>query len=386
MDTTGAAAVQPSSSRVRDVLKDPRELWQLVRDSVSAWIDDFAPSMGAAISYYTVFSIAPLLLIVIAVAGLVLGREAASGQIFAQLQGLLGDDGAAAIQGMVESASLSGKSFLATAIGVVTLVIGATTVFTELQSALDRIWKSPAAEKKEGIWNLLRSRVLSFGMILAIGFLLLISLVVSAALSALGSWWAPMFGGWEILLQVVNFVVSLVVVTLLFAMIYKFLPRAKIGWHDVWIGAAATALLFTLGKFLIGLYIGKSSVASGFGAAGSLVVVLVWVYYSAQIFLLGSEFTWVYAFRHGSRRGEKSAESTSAQRNVPTKGNVTAANDAETRSASVSATPDTPSLAERAIAAGMVIALTAASEWFVDKLARSAGRKNGRWSTFGRNA
>lgn len=386
MDTTSAAPAQPSSSRVRDVLKDPKELWQLVRDSVSAWIDDFAPSMGAAISYYTVFSIAPLLLIVIAVAGLVLGREAASGQIFAQLQGLLGDDGATAIQGMVESASLSGKSFLATAIGVVTLVIGATTVFTELQSALDRIWESPAAEKKEGVWNLLRSRVLSFGMILAIGFLLLISLVVSAALSALGSWWAPMFGGWEILLQLVNFVVSVVVVTLLFAMIYKFLPRAKIGWHDVWIGAAATALLFTLGKFLIGLYIGKSSVASGFGAAGSLVVVLVWVYYSAQIFLLGAEFTWVYAFRHGSRRGEKKVESTSEQRELPTKGKVAAAHDEETSAASALAKSDAPSLAERAIAAGMVIALTAASEWLLDKLTRSAGRKNVRWPTFGRNA
>jgi len=379
MDTTSAAPPQPSSSRVRDVLKDPKELWQLVRDSVSAWIDDFAPSMGAAISYYTVFSIAPLLLIVIAVTGMVLGREAASGQIFAQVQGLLGEEGATAIQGMVESASLSGKSFLATAIGVVTLIIGATTVFTELQSALDRIWESPAAEKKEGIWNLLRSRLLSFGMILAIGFLLLISLVVSAALSALGSWWAPMFGGWEILLQVVNFAVSLVVVTLLFAMIYKFLPRAKIAWHDVWIGAAATALLFTLGKFLIGLYIGKSSVASGFGAAGSLVVVLVWVYYSAQIFLLGAEFTWVYAFRHGTRRGEKLVDSTSAQRQVPTKGNVAAANDDETQvdeALAPRARPDAPSFTERAIAAGMVIALAAASDLLLEKLKRSAERKD----------
>jgi len=304
-DKSGTAADHHGSTRVRDVLKNPKELYRLLRDSVSAWIDDFAPSMGAAISYYTVFSIAPLLLIVIAVAGLVLGQDAASGQIFAQLQGLLGDDGAAAIEGMVESASLSGKSFFATAVGVVTLIIGATTVFGELQSALDRIWQSPAAEKKEGIWNLVRTRILSFGMILAIGFLLLISLVVSAGLSALGSWWAPMFGGWEIVLQIVNFIVSLVVVTALFALIYKFLPRAKIGWHDVWIGAGATSLLFALGKFLIGLYIGKTSVASGFGAAGSLVVVLVWVYYSAQIFLLGAEFTWVYAFRHGSRRGEK---------------------------------------------------------------------------------
>jgi len=225
MDTTSGTMMARSSFRVRDVLKDPKQLWQLLKDSVSAWIDDFAPSMGAAISYYTVFSIAPLLLIVIAVAGLVLGQEAASGQIFAQLQGLLGEEGATAVQGMVESASLSGKSFIATVIGVVTLVIGATTVFSELQSALDRIWESPAAEKQEGIWNLLRSRVLSFGMILAIGFLLLVSLVVSAGLSALGSWWGPMFGGWEILLQVVNFVVSLVVVTALFALLQ--IPAAR---------------------------------------------------------------------------------------------------------------------------------------------------------------
>jgi len=316
-----------TSARLRDVVTSPKEMWAMARDSASAWIDDFAPSMGAAISYYTVFSIAPLLLIVIAVAGLVLGQEAASGQIFTQLQGLLGEDGATAIEGMVESASFSGKSFFATAVGVVTLIIGATTVFSELQSALDRIWESPAAEKKEGIWGLIRTRVLSFGMILAIGFLLLISLIVSAALSALGSWWAPMFGGWEILLQVVNFVVSVAVVTALFALIYKFLPRAKIGWHDVWMGAGATALLFSLGKFVIGLYIGKSSVASGFGAAGSLVVLLVWVYYSAQIFLLGAEFTWVYAFRHGSRRGEKEVERSVAQPAVPTKRNASAATD-----------------------------------------------------------
>ena len=290
---------------LRSVLRNPKALWQLARDSFEAWIDDYAPSMGAAISYYTVFSIAPLLLIVIAIAGLVLGREAASGQIFSQLQAMMGDEGATAIEGMVESASSPGKSAIGALVGVATLLLGATTVFGELQSALDRIWMAPAAEKKEGLWNLLRTRILSFGMILGIGFLLLVSLVVSAALSALGSWWAPLFGAWEALLQVVNFVFSFMVVTALFAMIYKWLPRADIGWHDVWIGAAATALLFTIGKFLIGLYIGKSSIVSGFGAAGSLAVVLVWVYYSAQIFLLGAEFTWIYAYRYGSRQGQE---------------------------------------------------------------------------------
>ena len=378
MDTTSGTMTARGSSRIRDVLKDPKQLWQLFKDSVSAWIDDFAPSMGAAISYYTVFSIAPLLLIVIAVAGLVLGQEAASGQIFAQLQGLLGEDGAKAVQGMVESASLSGKSFFATVIGVITLIIGATTVFGELQSALDRIWESPAAEKKEGIWNLLRTRVLSFGMILAIGFLLLVSLVVSAGLSALGSWWGEMFGGWEILLQIVNFIVSLAVVTALFALIYKYLPRAKIGWHDVWIGAAATALLFTLGKFLIGLYIGKSSVASGFGAAGSLVVVLVWVYYSAQIFLLGAEFTWVYAFQHGSRRGEQKAGSEAAQqRPVPKQRDAKSTDDEAMPDESVltpSAILKKPSLQAQVISAGIVIAAAAASEWVLEQIAQKSER------------
>jgi membrane protein len=331
MEKAGNVQPHKNSSRMRDLLKHPKEIWLLIRDSGAAWLDDSAASMGAAISYYTIFSIAPLLLIVIAVAGLVLGQEAASGQIFAQLQGLLGDDGAAAIEGMVQNASLSGKSFWATTVGVITLVIGATTVFGELQSALDRIWESPAAAKTEGIWNLLRTRVLSFGMILAIGFLLLVSLVVSAGLAALGSWWAPMLAGWEILLHVINFIISLSVVTALFALIYKFLPRARIGWHDVWIGAGATALLFTLGKFLIGLYIGKSSVASGFGAAGSLVIVLVWVYYSAQIFLLGAEFTWVYAFRHGSRRGEKQAGAAGQQRAAPSKAKEAADDDSSVR-------------------------------------------------------
>jgi len=380
MDTTSGTVMARSSFGVRDVLKDPKQLWQLLRDSVSAWIDDFAPSMGAAISYYTVFSIAPLLLIVISVAGLVLGQEAASGQIFAQLRGLLGEDGATAVQGMVESASLSGKSFIATTIGVVTLVIGATTVFSELQSALDRIWESPAAEKQEGIWNLLRSRVLSFGMILAIGFLLLVSLIVSAGLSALGSWWGPMFGGWEILLQAVNFVVSLVVITALFALIYKFLPRTKIGWHDVWIGAGATALLFTLGKFLIGLYIGNSSVASGFGAAGSLVVVLVWVYYSAQIFLLGAEFTWVYAFRHGSRRGETKADTVAVEhRAIPTKSDAAAANGEATPYESVltpSAILKRPSLKAQVLSAGIMIAAAAAFEWAFEHMAQRMERPN----------
>ncbi len=278
------------------------DIEHMLRDSVAAWIDDYAPSMGAALSYYTIFSIAPLLVIVIAIAGLVFGTEAASGAIFAQLRGMVGDSGAAAIQGLVQSASRPATSIFAALTGLVTLVLGATTVLGELQSALDRIWRAPSTGE-HGWSRWVRGRMLSFGMILAIGFLLLVSLVLSAALVAIGDWWGPWFGKMRWLLEALNFAVSFVAVTALFAMIYKILPRIRIAWRDVWIGAAVTALLFTVGKFLIGLYLGKSGVTSGFGAAGSVVVLLVWVYYSAQIFLLGAEFTCVYTYRYGSLRG-----------------------------------------------------------------------------------
>ena len=281
------------------------EAWRLVKQAAAAWMEDRAPSMGAALSYYTVFSIAPLLLIVIAVAGLVFGAEAAQGAIVAQLQGLLGEGGARTIQDLLRSVSEPKESVAATIVGGVLLLIGATTVFAELQIALDRVWEVPERARPSGLWGFLRARLLSFGMILGIGFLLLISLVISAAISALGDWWGPLFGAWETLAQVVNFAASFALVTVMFALIYRFMPDKRIEWHDVWIGAAVTALLFTIGKTLIGLYIGKSSVTSGFGAAGSLAVLLLWVYYSAQIFLLGAEFTWVYTHRYGSRRGQE---------------------------------------------------------------------------------
>jgi membrane protein len=212
----------------------------------------------------------------------------------------MGEQGAAAVQSMLQAVNKPREGIVATLIGIALLVVGATTVFGELQDALDRIWRAPARAKSSGIFNLLRVRLLSFSMVMGIGFLLMVSLVASAALAALGKWWSPMFGAWETLAQWVNFGFSFGMVTVIFAMIYKIMPRAKVQWRDVWVGAAVTALLFTIGKHLIGLYIGKSSVASGYGAAGSLVVVLVWVYYSAQIFLLGAEFTWVYARSYGS--------------------------------------------------------------------------------------
>ena len=282
---------------------DAKSLWSLTKESFSQWSDDFAPSMGAALAYYTIFSIAPLLVIAIAVAGFFFGEDAARGEIFGQLRGLLGDQGATAIEAAVKSANQTGGGTFAAIAGIVTLLLGATTVFGELQSDLDRIWDSPKP-KGSGIWGLIRGRLLSFGMVLGIGFLLLVSLVLSAALSALGHVWSGWFPGWDVLLQAINFVIGFVVVTGLFALIYKLLPRCDIGWTDVWIGAAVTSLLFSIGKLLIGLYLGRSSVASSFGAAGSLVIVLLWVYYSAQIFLLGAEFTRTYSYRHGSRKGQ----------------------------------------------------------------------------------
>ena len=283
-----------------------QHFYQLAKKSVMAWIDDYAPSMGAAISYYTVFSIAPLMIIVIAVAGFVWGREAVQGEIVGQLSGLIGQEGAQGIQALIESANQPTKGLVATAISIVVLVIGATTVFAELQSSLDRIWRAPkAVPQASGIWALVRIRLLSLGFILGLGFLLLVSLVSSAGLAAVGTWANGLLPGWETLLYVINIVFSIGIATVLFAMIFKVMPQVKVGWRDVWTGAFVTAVLFEVGKWLISLYIGKSSVTSSFAAAGSLVVLLVWVYYSAQIFLLGAEFTWVYANEHGSLAGNR---------------------------------------------------------------------------------
>jgi membrane protein len=278
-----------------------KDLWSLVKAAASGWVGDYAQSMGAALAYYTMFSIAPLLLIVISVAGLVFGDQAAHGEIFSQLEGVLGAPGALAVEGLLESVRKPTESVTATILGVVLLLIGATSVFGELQDALDRIWRAPVRAGQTGFWGLIRPRLLSIGMILGIGFLLMVSLVASAALAALRRWWGPVFGDWAAA-SIIELGSSFLVVTVVFAMIYKIMPRVRIDWKDVWIGAAATSLLFTAGKFLIGVYIGRSGIASGFGAAASLVVVLVWVYYSAQIFLLGAEFTWAYAHKFGSRR------------------------------------------------------------------------------------
>jgi membrane protein len=257
----------------------PSQAWAIARQAVTAWNDDYAPSMGAALSYYTLFSIAPLILIVVAVAGFAFGDDAARGEIFAQLVGLVGPQGAQAVEELLQHANRPGAGALAAISGTVALLLGATAVFGELQNALDRIWRAPARKQDKGWLNLVRSRLLSFGMVLAIAFLLMVSLVMSALLSALGEWWA------------LDAAASFVLSTLMFALIYKIIPRVRIRWRDVWLGASVTAALFALGKVLIGLYLGRSAVASAFGAAGSLVALMVWVYYSAQVFLLGAEFT-----------------------------------------------------------------------------------------------
>ena len=282
---------------------NPKSLFQLANTALKNWMNDYAPSMGAALAYYTVFSIAPLLIIVIAVAALVFGQDAAQVAIMDQARGMIGENGAKAIEGMLASAQKPKQGMIASTLGIVLLFIGATSVLAELESNLNRIWKVEP-DKRSGIWHFIRTRLLSIGMVLAIGFLLIVSLVVSAGIAAWGKYWGDWFGGMETLLHVTNFVVSVGIVTVLFAIIYKFMPRVEIRWRDVWIGALVTSLLFSFGKFLIGLYIGKSGVESSYGAAGALAVLLVWVYYSAQIFLLGAEFTKVYAESHGSRKNE----------------------------------------------------------------------------------
>ena len=278
-----------------------KQIWGLVRASVAAWGEDYASSMGAALSFYTVFSVAPVLLITIAVAGLVFDTHAAQRAIASELGGLMGRDAAAAVEALLQSAHSPSGGLISTAVGVVALLIGASAVFGELQDSLNRIWRAQVP-RPPGLWRLVTERMLSFGMILGVGFLLIVSLVLSAAIAAFGEWWGSAFSYQAIVLEAINFVLSLGVITLAFALIYKLIPRVSVQWHDVWIGAAVTALLFTVGKSLIGFYLGKAGVASAFGAAGSLIVLLLWVYYSAQIFLLGAEFTWVYAHAFGSHR------------------------------------------------------------------------------------
>ena len=279
----------------------PREFLAVAKEAARAWSDDEAASMGAALAFYALFSMAPLLLLVISILALIVDAEVASRLIFDQLAQLLGEQGANAVRGVLQASKEGADGIIAAAISFAMLVVGATTVLAELQRDLDRIWRYKPPPGR-GLWVLLGSRLWAVGLVLAIGFLLLLTLVLSAAVSALGSLWAEYLPGTALLLRVLELGVSFLVVTGLFAMIYKILPNARIPWSDVWVGAAITSVLFGVGKWLIGLYIGKSSVASPFGAAGTLVVVILWVYYSSQVFFLGAEFTHAYARRRGTHQ------------------------------------------------------------------------------------
>ena len=275
-------------------------LWQLLKATVMQWIEDQPFQLAAALSYYTLFSLAPLLVIVIAIAGFAFGQEAAQNRIVETLQGLLGRESAQAIQEMVHNASNKPKTgIFSTVLGVVFLLFGAGGVVGQLQTSLNTVW-GVTPKAGQGVWGFVRQRFISFAMVLGIGFLLLVSLAVSALMTGFTQVLGNVLGATAVLVHALDLIISFGFVTALFAMIYKYLPDVRIEWRDVWVGAALTSLLFTIGKFLIGLYLGTSGVTSTYGAAGSLISVLLWVYYSSLIFFLGAEFTQVYARAYGS--------------------------------------------------------------------------------------
>jgi len=277
-----------------------KAIFALVKQTTTEWFDQDLSRMGGALAYYTLFAIAPLFVIVLAIAGFWFGEEAARRELFSQVSGLVGNEGGEAIQALVSAANKPKTGAWATVIAVATLLVGATSVFVQLQDSLNSVWGVRRLPGR-GLRNFVKDRLLSFAIVVGIGFILLVSLVLSAGLSALGKFMSGMLPAQESIWQGINFVISFGVITLLFAMIFKVLPDVKIAWRDVWIGAGITALLFNLGKFLLGIYLGRSSVASAYGAAGSLIIVLLWVYYSSQILFFGAKFTQIYANKFGSR-------------------------------------------------------------------------------------
>jgi membrane protein len=288
---------------------EPKGWFGLLKDTFTAWRKDKASRLAAALAFYTIFSIGPLLLVVIAIVSFVLRQQADDGTLVSSIAGAVGQQGAQVIQDAVKNASKPGAGILASVIGVVILLLGASAIFGQLQDALNTIWK--VEPESGGLLDTVKQRVGLFLIVLGCGLLLLASLVANAALSVLGSFLSSTLPGGAILWQVVNFAISLGIITVLFAMIFKYLPATEIAWRDVWVGAALTSLLFTLGQVALAFYLGIANVGSAYGAAGSLVVVLVWIYYSAQILLFGAEFTRVYALKRGSR-----AQPTRAERRV----------------------------------------------------------------------
>jgi membrane protein len=277
----------------------PRDVWQLLRGTISDWNEDKAPQLGAALAFYTALSIAPLVVLVLAVVAYFFGQDAAQGELVAQLRALVGEDGGKAIEDMIASANKPTEGVVATGLSLATLLLGASGVFGQLQSALNTIWEVQPKPGR-GMWGFIRDRFLSFTMVMGTAFLLLVSLFLTAAIATLGNL-VTVPDALQGLAQIANFVGSFVIISVLFAMMFKLLPDVKMAWSDVWLGAIITAALFTVGKFAIGLYLGHSSMASSYGVAGSFVVLLVWVFYSAQILFFGAELTQVYANKFGSR-------------------------------------------------------------------------------------
>ncbi|NEU70118.1 YihY/virulence factor BrkB family protein [Spirosoma agri] len=273
--------------------------WNILRDAANGFLDDRCLKLSAALAYYTIFSLAPLLVLMIALAGIFLGEEAIRGQIFGQINGLVGNQAAKQIQDMIKSVGLSGKSSTALVIGIVTLLIGATSIFVEIQDSVNLIWRVKA-KPKQGWLKLLKDRLLSSSLVVSLGFLLLVSLVVNGVVLALSDQLTRFLPGLGVyVISALNFAISTAVVTILFGVIFKVLPDAKISWKDVRWGAIFTALLFMLGRYLIGLYIETTGTESTYGAAGSLIVILTWIYYTAAILYFGAEFTQAYANQLG---------------------------------------------------------------------------------------
>ncbi|HEY7412104.1 MAG TPA: YihY/virulence factor BrkB family protein [Vicinamibacteria bacterium] len=287
----------------------------LLKDAWAGWRQDDAPRLGAALAYYTAFSLAPCILIAVSVAGLVFGTEAAQGQVAREIEALVGTKGAQAVQEMLEGARRPASGAFGLAVGFATLLLGASGAFGELRASLNTVWDVPAPPRA-GLLAMVRERLLSFAMVLVVGFLLLVSLVASAALSAIGGRLSALVPGVP-LLEAVNAALSLGVIALLFALMFRLLPDAEVAWRDVWVGALATAALFTLGKWLIGLYLGRSALASAHGAAGAMLALLAWVYYAAQVFFFGAEITQAYAVRHGSRMRPPASVGRAVARLVP---------------------------------------------------------------------
>ena len=302
--SSGASPTPPTEAEALSVW---RRIRIVIVGSIEEWIAQRAASKGAALAFYTLFSMAPILVLVIAIAGAIFGADAAEGEIFAQLRGLIGTRGAQAVEMLLASAHDPGAGMIATAIATLILLIGATTVFSELKNSLDEIWHAPPA-RKAGWIVLIRTRLLSFGLVLVLAFLLLVSLVVSAGLAVLERYWGGLWIDAAAVLAPIASALSFGVIASLFAVIYKMLPEVKLSWRDVWIGAVGTAALFIIGKNLIGAYLGNSAIANSYGAAGSIVALLLWVYYSAQIFFFGAEFTRQYALWFGSLRASPGAE------------------------------------------------------------------------------